>query len=153
MLLLALLILIISIALPWKRIWYSQKGEGYLNVSVTVLPRRELKILYQTPSLTVTESDIEQGYLDIPAATKLYIHDNDRSGYVLLFEGLHSPFNQAVIRGLSQDIQIAQPAAYIHQPYSRQPITTSLSYHFNLVEGTKPGNYPWPLSISIPPGP
>ncbi len=149
----ALLVMIFALAVPVKNMMQKSAREAVLGVSAYVLPRQELKILFQTPSLVVTESDIDRGYLEIPEATRVYIHDNDRSGYVLLFEGLGSPFKQVVIRGLNQEIQIAQPAAYINLPYSREPVTATLNYHFDLIEGTQPGVYSWPLTISFPPAP
>jgi hypothetical protein len=145
----ALIILIISIALPLAYYDFSIKTATLL-IQATVLHRQELKILYQTHTITVTESDIQKGCLDIPGATQISVYDNDRSGYALLFEGLSWPFDSALVHGLDREIQVSLPLALIHQPYSKKPVTETLSYHFKLAGDVKPGVYRWPLSISLP---
>jgi hypothetical protein len=148
----ALLILIISIALPLMYLNFSSKSDNLL-IKATVLHRQELKILYQTSSITVTTSDIQNGYLDIPGATQIYVYDNNRSGYSLLFEGLSWPFSRALVQGLDHELQVNLPSAFIHQPYSKKPVVATLSYRFDLANDVKPGVYRWPLSISSPPTP
>jgi hypothetical protein len=148
----ALLILILSIALPFAYYNFSTRSANLL-IQATVLHRQELKILYQMPTITVTESDIQNGCLDIPGATKLYVYDNNRSGYALLFEGLSWPFNRVIIQGFDRELQVSLSSAFIHQPYSKNPVTETLSYHFDLASDVKPGVYRWPFSISLPPTP
>ncbi len=146
----AIIILIISIAVPLRNMY---RTSGELRVEVTVLARHDLKILFQIPSITVTQADIQKGSIDISSATQIYVYDNSRDGYELLFEGLDWPFKQVLIHGLNNDVQINLPAAFIHQSYSKRPITAALSYHFDLAGDAKPGEYQWPLSISLPPEP
>jgi len=144
----ALVILIISIALP---LLYRKTSD--LRIEAVVLARHDLKILFQLPSITVTQTDVQKGFVDISNATQIYIYDNDRNGCDLLFEGLNWPFKKVLIYGLNHEVQINLPAAFIRQPYSKRPITATLSYHFDLADDTKPGEYQWPLSISLPPEP
>jgi hypothetical protein len=149
---LSILILILSIALPLAYYIFNTRSSTLL-IQATVLHRQEIKILYQMPSITITASDIQKGYLYIPGATKLSIYDNNQSGYALLFEGLNWPFNKALVQGLDREIQISLHSAFIHQPYRKIPITETLSYRFNLADNAKPGEYEWPLSVSLSPIP
>jgi hypothetical protein len=145
----AIFILVISIALPLAYYHFSIRSATLL-IQATVLHRQELKILYQMPTIAVTESDIQKGCLDISSATQISVYDNDKSGYALLFEGLSWPFNSALVHGLDRELQVSLPSALIHQPYSKSPVTETLSYHFNLAGDVMPGVYRWPISISLP---
>ena len=150
--LLASIAIILSIALPLKNTYFSPSVEGSnLRVEVVVPFRHELKLVHQLQSIKVSDSDIAKGYVDVVGATQLSIYDNDRDGFVLLIEGLTWPFRQAIIDGLSQQIQLSMPSCFIHQPYSKTPITATLSYHFEFAENVKPGEYVWPLAISLHP--
>jgi hypothetical protein len=134
-----------------------QQGDGAkdsdLRVSVTVPVRAELKILKQTTSIMLTQKDIELRSLEATAATRMTIINNDKSGCLLLFEGLDRPFKKALISGLDREVQVGLPAAFIHLPYSSKPATYTLSYRFDLSDDAKPGKYSWPFTVSVQPNP
>jgi hypothetical protein len=148
----AILILLITISIPLMHYNFSTKTANLL-IQTTVLHRQELKFLYQMGTITVTESDIQKGCVDISGATKISVYDNNKSGYMLLFQGLSWPFDRALVQGLDHEVQVSLPSAFIHQPYSTKPVTETLSYHFDLADNVKPGVYQWPLSISMQPTP
>jgi hypothetical protein len=118
-------------------------------VGTVVLPNTELTTLYQAPLIVISDRDIERGYVEMAAATRLRIKTNQKSGYTLLIEGLGGPFREAYITGLAHEIQINSAGAFIHQPYSKKTVSAELGYRFILSETAKAGGYPWPLTISL----
>jgi hypothetical protein len=124
-----------------------------LHVTVTVPARTELKIARQAGSIKIAQSDIDRGRLEMAAATQMTVKNNDRSGCLLLFEGMDWPFKKVLISGLDREVQISQPSSFIHLPYTSKPAAYTLSYSFELSEDAKPGEYRWPLSISLQPNP
>ncbi len=122
-----------------------------LRVKATVALRSQITILGQHPVLVLTDEDIDRGYVDIRAATRMTIKNNNKSGYILVFEGLGWPFREVLVSGLARDVQINSAGAFIHQPYARSTVTAELSYRFVLSEDARAGEYPWPLSISMQP--
>jgi hypothetical protein len=134
-----------------------QQGSGVkdtdLHVSVVVPARGELKISQQIGSITIAQSDIDRGRLDVAAATRMTIKNNDRSGCLLLVEGMDWPFKKALITGLDREVQISQPSSFIHLPYTSKPASYTLSYRFEFADDAKPGEYSWPFAISLQPNP
>jgi hypothetical protein len=130
-----------------------QSGSGAkgsnLHVSVTIPFRSELKVVSQIRSIAIAQQDIERGYLEMAAATKISVFNNDKSGSLLLFEGLDKPFKKALISGLDREVQVSLPAAFIHLPYNKQSASYTLSYRFDLTDDARPGEYNWPFSISL----
>jgi hypothetical protein len=121
------------------------------RVVVTVPIVTQISQLFQMPIIILSDSDIQRGYVDIQAATRFTVKNNNKSGYVLLFEGLRQPFKEVLIYGLAYDCQIDSAAAFVHQPYSKKIVSSELSYRFILSEDAHAGEYPWPLSISLQP--
>jgi hypothetical protein len=130
-----------------------QSGERANNfnlyIAVTVPIINNLKVIYQTRAITITQTDIDRGHLEVAAATRMTIANNDRSGCLLLFEGLDQPFKKALVSGLSREVQISLPAAYIHLPYTKKPASYTLSYRFDLTDDAKPGVYSWPFTFAL----
>ncbi|MBN1382721.1 MAG: hypothetical protein JXA41_13700 [Deltaproteobacteria bacterium] len=123
----------------------------HLSVGATVPLVSEISSLFQIPIIILSHSDIEKGYIDIQAATRVTIKNNNKAGYVLLFEGLCRPFKEVLIYGLAYDVQINSGASFVHQPYSQKIVTAQLSYRFFISEGADAGEYPWPLSLTVQP--
>jgi len=124
-----------------------------ISVKAVVPLRAQLTILFQTPSLRLTDADIERGYVEIRAATRVSIKNNNKAGYILVFEGLSRPFKEVIISGLMRDVQINASGAFIYQAYTRNAVTAELSYRFVLFEDARAGEYAWPISLSLQPAP
>jgi len=120
-----------------------------INVKVKVSHRVHLKVIYQLPQITITEEDIQRGFIDVPSASRLEVTNTNPAGYLLAFEGTLGPFKEVHIQGLANPAQLNSGNAFILQPYTRKSRRTmELSYRCLLSEDTKPGSYSWPFSIS-----
>jgi hypothetical protein len=146
---LALLILLAVIAVPLYKYIRSKETGASLRVSVSVLRRQNLEILSQVPTITIGENDIDRGYIDVPAATRLSLYNNDPAGCLLHFRGLAPPFEKTLISGLGGEIQIGNADAVVFQEYSKGTVIRVLDYRFYLSEDASPGEYSWPLTITI----
>jgi hypothetical protein len=122
-----------------------------LRITANVLPRSQLTVRYQVSTLVVTAVDIQKGYVDAPAATRISVKDNNKAGYSLVFEGLEWPFREALVLGLARSVQIGPPGAFVHQPYAKAGVTIELSYRLMLADDAAAGTYAWPLSVSVQP--
>jgi hypothetical protein len=110
-----------------------------------------LKVLFQIREITITNADIQRGFIDIKMASRIETRSNSPAGYLLNFEGLSWPFKHIEIYGLANDVHITSGSSFVHQPAARGPITIDLSYRFVLSEDAKPGTYAWPLTLSTQP--
>ena len=111
-----------------------------------------MKVVFQRPELIVTDADIQRGYIDILAATKIEIQNNNLAGYLVIFEGFSSTFKQVIVKGFGKEVLIDSQGGWIAQPYNgRDPLLVELSYRFIFSENAKPGKYVWPLNISASP--
>lgn len=122
-----------------------------LSVGATVPLISEITQIFQIPILVISRTDVERGYVDIQAATRITLKNNNGSGYILLLEGLRWPFREVMIYGLAYDVQISTAEAFVYQPYSHNVVSAQLSYRFFLSEDADAGEYAWPLSLSIQP--
>ena len=123
-----------------------------LNVRATVPPHLHLNILYQLPEITISQPDVQRGYLELPSASLFEVESNNPNGYLLAFEGSLGPFKEVHIQGLNNPAQLENGNAFILQPYTRlKKETIELSYRGILSKNITPGLYPWPFTISVQP--
>ncbi len=132
---------------------YAATKSKPLEITVSVKPHWSISVNYQKQSIHLSEEDVRRGYIDIPNATGLTIKDTSRSGFLLLFEGLSEPFKSVSVRGLPNagEVIITSKSALIHQQNKKSTINLNLSYRFYLSEGAKPGEYSWPITITLQP--
>jgi len=128
---------------------YAVTSTAKLTVSARVLPYLQFNLLSQMSEITITEADIQRGYLDVRSASRLELKTNSTAGYLLAFEGSLWPFKEVQIQGLANPVQLHSGQAFVHQPSVKGKVTMDLSYRFILSEDTKPGSYSWPISISV----
>jgi len=122
-----------------------------LAVTARVIPYLQFKLISQVSEITVTEADIQKGYLDVRSASRLELKTNSTNGYTLAFDGSLWPFKEVQIQGLSNPLQLNSGQAVVHQPSVRGKMIMDLSYRFVLSEDTKTGSYSWPLSLTVLP--
>jgi hypothetical protein len=107
-----------------------------------------IKVLYQQPQMVITSENIAQGYVEVPAASRLEIRNSSRSGYMITFEVQEGPFGQVFIRGLGTELHVSFGSGWLLMPHSRTPELLELTYRFILPADARPGTYPWPIQIS-----
>ena len=122
--------------------------EASFAVTATVVARVVMTADYQAPTLTITPADIDRGYVDIPAASRITVRCNALSGYLLTFAGEADYYSQVVVTGLTTPAIVSGQGGWLQQPYSQGTSAMQLSYHFVLSQAARPGVYPWPLELS-----
>ena len=113
--------------------------------------RSHLAMLYQLPSIVLSNPDIKAGYIILKAVTRIAIKSNNKKGCMVVFKGLKWPFKEAQAFGFDNDVHITSEDASVQQPYKRNTFTVELSYRFILSDNAQEGKYPWPLSIALQP--
>lgn len=121
-----------------------------LAVSVTVIANAKLNTAFQAAQLNISAADVARGYVDVPAASRFSVATNSRSGYLLHFHPLSELFESARVDGLTQAGHIGAEGGTIVQR-SPHPLNGAheLNYRFMLRPDVAPGNYPWPLQLSV----
>ncbi len=122
-----------------------------INVIAGIQVRVALRVVRRIKELVITDSDVAQGYVDVPAASLLEVRNNDPRGYLLLFEvldGQLSLLENIHVRGLGSEVQIRPGGGWVPQPFMRGVQSIELSYRFFLHKDARPGSYAWPVSIS-----
>lgn len=121
-------------------------------VSATVKAVAKMHTSYQTAQLTITEDDALRGYVEIESASRLSVSTNSLVGYYMEFRTVGRIFEWVQVKGLGRAFQMGAEGGTIVQRGPQQPnLTHDLHYRFTLRPGTLPGNYPWPLQISVRP--
>lgn len=118
------------------------------QVSVTVQARALLKVEAEPASLLLTETDIRRGYVDLPAASRISVRTNSPTGYLLAFEIAGGPIEDVRVLGLGAEAHIGGAGGWIAQPYNGPVTSAELSYRLVLSKDARPGQYPWPVTLS-----
>lgn len=123
-----------------------------MQVSVAVIANTKVRTDHQATQLKITEADVTRGYIEVPAASRFLVSTNSRSGYLMEFYPIGNLFESVQIKGLGNTAQLGADGGTIVQ---REPLlrnmTHELSYRFILRPDTPPGNYQWPLLLSVRP--
>jgi hypothetical protein len=108
-----------------------------------------LKVVYQTPELVITYSDILHGYVEVKSASRIEIRSN--AFFFLRFDGLRKPFKEVQILGFGRDLLINTKGSSLFLRDIRGFATFELTYIFILSKDAQPGTYVWPIEISAHP--
>jgi hypothetical protein len=133
--------------------FFSQAGAAEtakLSVMARVATFFRMQVEHQAAALTVTASDIRRGYVDVPAASNFSVFTNSQGGFIIDFLPRGEIFLSAIVTGLQGLVEIgAQGGSALHNtPYGRTTVHR-LGYRFMLRPDLQPGDYAWPLVISV----
>lgn len=128
-------------------------AEGGISVSARVVPYARLEVLAQPTTLHVTPADAARGYVEVDGISRFSIRSNSPRGHALVVEGRSEILTGVVIRGLGPDVALAVAGGTLLRPPAdpRAAIEIRPGYRFALAPGTPPGEYPWPVTLSILP--
>jgi hypothetical protein len=121
-----------------------------MPVSVTVVAHAKMQTNFQASQLKVSQNDVARGYVEVPAATRFSVESNSQSGYLMEFYPVSDVFDSVEIGGLGSTIQMGADGGVIVQRGSFPANQLhELSFRFVLRPDIMPGNYPWPLQLSV----
>ena len=121
------------------------------QVSVMVQARALLQVESEPASLLLTETDVQRGYVDLPAASRISVRTNSPTGYLLTFEIVGGPIEEVQVRGLGAETYISGMGGWIARPYTGAVTSAELSYRLVLSKDARPGEYAWPVMLSASP--
>jgi hypothetical protein len=128
---------------------HAQSRSNGIAVSAFVAPHAQLTVLSQPAMLSVTAADIERGYIDVPAASRIEVRSNSRDGFMLAFDPLANMFSEVQISGLGAAVELGtEGGTVVQRTNSRQPVLLQLGYRFVLAGRLRPGSYAWPIALS-----
>jgi hypothetical protein len=121
-----------------------------LNIMARIATFFRMQIEHQTTALTVTARDIERGYVDVPAASNFSVITNTQDGFLIDFRPRGEVFRSVTVTGLQNPVEIGAHggSAVNNTPHGRTTFH-QLGYRFVLRPDLQPGEYPWPLEISV----
>lgn len=121
-----------------------------IPVSATVLAYAKMQTEHQTAQLTIGKADIARGYVEVSDALRFSVKTNSLSGYLLVFHPVGNLFESLQIDGLGTTVQLGSDGGDIVQRGAvTAQLSHTLSFRFNLSHNVTPGNYPWPLQLSV----
>lgn len=121
-----------------------------LQVSATVIANTKVRTDYQATGLKIAEADVARGYIEVPGASRFLVSTNSRSGYLIEFYPIGDLFQAVQIKGLGNTVQLGADGGTIVQRGLLPPNTHhELSYRFILRSDAQPGDYQWPLMLSV----
>jgi hypothetical protein len=121
-----------------------------VHVSAVVLARADLNIIKQPTALVLTDADVRRGYVEVDAASMFELKCNSRAGCLLSFAAHGLPFRETSINVMGRTVVLGPGGGLVTLPIIGRT-TVALSYRFVLSEGTQPGTYEWPFSLSASP--
>jgi hypothetical protein len=121
-----------------------------MGVSVTVVAHAKMQTVFQETQLKISREDIVRGFVEVTAASRFSVSTNSQSGYLLEFYPVGEIFESVQIHGLGSPVHIGADGGVIVQRGQLLPtFTHELSFRFKLCADVLPGNYPWPLQLSV----
>ena len=121
-------------------------------VGATVRPVARMETLAAPSSFSVSNADLQRGYVAVPQPVRLRVYSNSRAGFALDVRNLARDMPAVAVSGLGQDVEVSGEGGLIVQRW-QEPQTVALELHFRfaLPGGFAPGEYPWPLLLRVQP--
>jgi hypothetical protein len=121
-----------------------------MGVSVTVVAHAKMQTVFQETQLKISRDDIVRGFVEVAAASRFSVSTNSQSGYLLEFYPVGDIFKSVQIGGLGSPVHIGPDGgAIVQRGQLLANFTHELSFRFTLSADMLPGNYPWPLHLSV----
>jgi hypothetical protein len=121
-----------------------------MGVSVTVVAHAKMQTVFQESQLKISKEDIARGFVEVASASRFSVSTNSRTGYLMEFYPIGDIFDSVQIGGLGSPVHIgADGGAIVQRGQLLASFTHELSFRFTLSQDVVPGNYPWPLQLSV----
>jgi hypothetical protein len=117
------------------------------SVTATVSPRASVEPLSQPAQLSISEVDVQRGYVDV--ATAYRVSSNDPSGYMVRLAPRIGLTRSVEVAGLSSPIVMTDQVVEVVQPAARRPQRLDLRFRLVLDENAVPGTYAMPVQVSV----
>jgi hypothetical protein len=130
---------------------HAQGAQAPLVVTA-VIPRRTTLRIAQPPTVTVSEGDVARGFVEVATPVEVVIQSNVAEGYALAFERHGEVVGEVQVQGLADRVVFAAGGATASRPAAGPGLWRDqllLRFRFTLAAGTRAGEHPWPVQISL----
>ena len=117
------------------------------SVTATVSPRASVEPLSQPAQLSISQVDVERGYVDVAAAYR--VSSNDPSGYLVRLAPRTGLTRAVEVAGLSTPVVMTDQSVEVIQPAALRPQTLALRFRLVLNDKAVPGTYAMPVQVSV----
>lgn len=128
-----------------------QGVQSQMRVTATVL--RHTSVRLDAPQvLTISESDLARGYVDVNKAVEVAVQSNVRDGYTLVLHQGGKHVREAVVQGPAGALVVGAGGGMLARPAAGSGMwrdTMQLRVRFKLSAQAQAGTYDWPLQISV----
>ena len=124
----------------------------HLNFRIVIPAIVRVKALSQAASITIEQTHVDRGYIDLDAASSLQLTSNSRSGYML-----SANFNSELL----EKIEVKLPHTTLHanarssNMHVESPVlideVIGVSYRLYLKSRVQTGEYQWPVALTFTP--
>lgn len=123
-----------------------------IAVTAFVPAQTVAQVVAQPAQLTITDTDIARGYVDIPAASQLRVTSNNPAGYIVDFFSRLPIFTAVRVSSSAGSADLGpEGGAIIQRGNHGRDLPLNLSYRFTLAAAVQPGTYAWPLAFNVRP--
>lgn len=128
----------------------AEESRAHIGVIAYVAMFFRFQLHHQVESLTVTAQDVKRGYVDLPTGSFFSVKTNAPDGYVIEFVPQGELFRSVQVSGLQGPLVLgAQGGSASENAVPGRVASHQLGYRFLLRPEVMPGNYPWPLAITV----
>jgi hypothetical protein len=103
-------------------------------------------------SLTISESDVQRGYVDATSPMEVTVRSNVPQGYTLELQNQSEHVHAAVVHGLPAPLVVTARGSSVSRPAPRHGLwteTLEMRVRFQLSPAARPGIHAWPLTVSM----
>src|SRR5450755_3801513 len=128
-----------ALALAAAHPFVSEAASKAIAVSATVTANAVMQVEYQAQQLVVTPADVARGYCDAPAASRLRVSSNSRTGYLISIFSRLPIFKSVRVDMPDTSAQISHDGGAIAQRHHGKEMLTQMTYRFVLADGVGAG--------------
>jgi hypothetical protein len=127
------------------------QSSAALQVSAMVIANAKVQTSYRATQIEISAADVARGQVEVPAALRFSVATSKGTpGYLMQFHPVGNLFQSVQVDGLGDTIRLgADGGDIVQRDLQASNQTHELSFRFTLHPDTAPGNYPWPLLLSV----
>lgn len=130
-------------------------NSAQVSVGAIVLRHVSIRVLELPSTIQITEADINRGYVDVAAPSRLEIRSNSPTGFMLSIESQADFARGTEVRGLGGMTSFGRFGGVLSVQGGAggglQTTPVQLNFRVLLSEEARPGTHAWPIQISVLP--
>ena len=128
------------------------EAKTYMTVSATVVDTVSIRALHQAGNLVVTQQDVDRGYVEVPAASRLEIRNSKPCLFEFRPAANDNIFRAVRVTGIQGSADFGPDGGTLLQTGFRDGAAmVEVGYRFELSPNVRPGAYRWPVSLTVLP--